>query len=261
MVGEERELAGVDQVADYKFLGKIVTVKTKEAYGFIRGEQMDDDVFFGINHCVPALRHRAETSGGLEGTLVRFTVLYNGKRSLGARHVEEVEDGWTPMRLRARIMEWVGEDCLLQVIPSTSVVNCFQFNLLLQVTSGSGISAPGNRLWCSAVECSGLVRGKVGTPLTFQLGVNPTFRLEARLLQPDCSRVEVEEVVSEPARERRNSSAGEQLVAVKQVTTEHFSSSLIAEIANMDTSALSLVFDKQLRQRLLTLVQQPVGSR
>ena len=31
VVGEERELASVDQVADYKFSGKIVTVKTKEA--------------------------------------------------------------------------------------------------------------------------------------------------------------------------------------------------------------------------------------
>lgn len=121
VVGEERELASVDQVADYKFLGKIVTVKTKEAYGFIQGEQMDNDVFFGINHCVPALRHRAETSG-LEGTLVSFTVLYNGKRSLGARHVEEVEEGWTPKRLRARVMEWVGEDCLLQVLPFAEVV-------------------------------------------------------------------------------------------------------------------------------------------
>ena len=116
VVGEERELASVDQVADYKFLGKIVTVKTKEAYGFIRGEQMDKDIFFGINHCVPALRQRAEPgAGGLEGTLVSFTVLYNGKRSLGARHVEEVEEDWTPMRLQARVMEWVGEDCLLQV--------------------------------------------------------------------------------------------------------------------------------------------------
>ena len=129
------------------------------------------------------------------------------------------------------------------------------------MTSGSGLSAPGNRLWCSAIECCGLIRGKLGTPVTFQLGVNPTFRLEARLLQPDCSRVEVEEEGVAEVRERRNSSAGEQLVAVKQVTTEHFSSSLIAEIANMDTSALGLVFDKQLRQRLLTLVQQPVGSR
>ena len=62
VVGEERELAGVEEVADYKFLGKIVTVKTKEAYGFIRGEQMDNDVFFGINHCVPELRHQAEQS-------------------------------------------------------------------------------------------------------------------------------------------------------------------------------------------------------
>ena len=82
------------------------------------------------------------------------------------------------------------------------------------------------------------------------------------MLQPDCSRVEAEEVMMEEVvRERRNSSAGDQLVAVKQITTEHFSSSLIAEITNMDASALSLVFDKQLRQRLVTLVQQPVGSR
>ena len=129
------------------------------------------------------------------------------------------------------------------------------------MTSGSGISAPGNRLWCSAEECSGLVRGKVGTPVTFQLGVNPIFRLEARLLQPERSRVEVQEVTEEPTRERRNSSAGEQLVAVKQITREHFSSSLVVEIANMDASALGLLLDRQLRQCLLTLVQQPVGSR
>ena len=48
MVGEERELASVVQVVYYKLLQ--VTVKTKEAYGFIRGKQMDNDVFFGINH-------------------------------------------------------------------------------------------------------------------------------------------------------------------------------------------------------------------
>ena len=34
-----------------------------------------------------------------------------------SENVEEVEEGWTPMRLRARVMEWMGEGCLLQVLP------------------------------------------------------------------------------------------------------------------------------------------------
>ena len=106
------------------------------------------------------------------------------------------------------------------------------------------------------------MRGRVGTPVSFQLGVNASFRLEARLLQPEGGRGEVAEVATMEVRERRrNLSAGEQLVAVKQVTTEQFSSSLISEIATMDAAALDQVFDKQLRQRLLLLVQQPVGSR
>ena len=106
------------------------------------------------------------------------------------------------------------------------------------------------------------MRGRVGTSVSFQLGVNASFRLEARLLQPEGSRGEVAEVATMEVRERRrNLSAGEQLVAVKQVTTEQFSSSLISQIATMDAAALDQVFDKQLRQRLLLLVQQPVGSR
>ena len=33
-------------LSDYKFLGNIVAFKTKEAYGFIRSEQVTGDVFF-----------------------------------------------------------------------------------------------------------------------------------------------------------------------------------------------------------------------
>ena len=81
-------------------------------------------------------------------------------------------------------------------------------------------------------------------------------------MQPEGGRGEVAEVATMEVRERRrNLSAGEQLVAVKQVTTEQFSSSLISQIATMDAAGLDQVFDKQLRQRLLLLVQQPVGSR
>ena len=40
------------------------------------------------------------------------------------------------------------------------------------------------------------MRGRVGTPVSFQLGVNASFRLEARLLQPEGSRGEVSEVAT-----------------------------------------------------------------
>ena len=57
------------------------------------------------------------------------------------------------------------------------------------------------------------MRGRVGTPVSFQLGVNASFRLEARLLQPEGSRGEVAEVATMEVRERRrNLSAGELVI-------------------------------------------------
>jgi hypothetical protein len=57
------------------------------------------------------------------------------------------------------------------------------------------------------------------------------------------------------------SSESEDMVAVKQVTSEEFSGELITKIGTMDLAALKTLFDRQLRQRLVALVQQPVGSR
>ena len=50
-------------------------------------------------------------------------------------------------------------------------------------------------------------------------------------------------------------------MTVELVTLNEFSGDFIADIKHMDVIALGQVFDKQLRQRLVTLVQQPIGSR
>ena len=102
-------------------------------------------------------------------------------------------------------------------------------------------------------------QGRLGTPVTFLLAVAANFRLEARQLQvvagkKEHTRVRAKSVMS-------CSSESEDMVAVKQVTSEEFSGELITKIGAMDLAALKTLFDRQLRQRLVALVQQPVGSR
>ena len=35
-------------------------MRTREAYGFIRSDQVETDIFFGLNHCTPELRNEAK---------------------------------------------------------------------------------------------------------------------------------------------------------------------------------------------------------
>ena len=236
----EQKLATVDMVADYRFRGTVVTVKIKEAYGFIRSERVENDIFFGLNHCVLELRKMEPKS--LLHQEVMFTLQHNDKRqSLGARKVEAVLESWEPARLRGRIMEWREQGCLLQV------------------TSGSGLANLANRLWCSEQQCNKLERGKLGVVVSFQLGVSATFRLEARQVELEAGGGKPKQRVR--AKSHSSVSEGDQLMAVKAVTSEEFSSDLIADIATIDVAGLHTVFDRQLRQRLVALVHQPVGSK
>ena len=236
----EQKLATVDMVADYRFMGTVVSVKSKEAYGFIRSEQVENDIFFGLNHCV--LDFRQLEPKNLLHQDVMFILQHNKSRqSLGARKVEAVLEAWEPARLRGRVMEWKEHGCLLQV------------------TSGSGLANLANRLWCEEKQCDILERGKLGVAVSFQLGVSATFRLEARLMKLEAGGGKPKPKVK--VKSRSFLSEGDQLMEVKQVTSEEFSSDLIAEVATMDVAGLHTVFDRQLRQRLVALVHQPVGSR
>ena len=231
--GEVGEVVTVDQVPHYRFLGTVVAFKPKEQYGFIHSEQMVTNVFFGANHCSAAVRGM---KGKMVGKAVGFTVKLKSKLVLGGRGVEVVEEGWGPERLEGRVVEWRREECLLTITKSPP-----QSSLL------------GARVWCAAAMCgaAGLKWGKLGTAVTFTLGVAASYRVEAKE-----ARVEVPEV----RRVRSSASEGEQLVVVKQVATMEFDAELVAGIATMDAAALTTVFDRQLRQRLAALVHQPVGS-
>ena len=246
----EQDLLNVDQVADYRFLGTVIAIKTIEKYGFIQCDQMETDVFFGMNHVVASQRN----SVSLIHKAVTFTVKYSGKRLLEARQVKLAPENWQPEILRGRLMEWMEEGCLIQV------------------TSGSGLCIVGNRLSCSGDQCRGLQLSKLGGVVTFQLGINSVLKLEAKHVKTEM--VETKEVegiagtggggdrkLKERVKLRNSLSEGEELMTVKQVTSDEFSSDFIADIKHMDVIALGQVFDKQLRQRLGTLVQQPIGSR
>ena len=247
----EQDLLNVDQVADYRFLGTVIAIKTMEKYGFIRCNQMETDVFFGMNHVVASQRNSPVS---LIHKAVTFTVKYSGKRLLEARQVKLAPENWQPEKLRGRVMEWMEEGCLIQV------------------TSGSGLSIVGNRLSCSGEECRGMQLGKLGGVVTFQLGMNSALKLEAKHVKTEMVETkEVEEMagtgggdtvkLKERVKPRNCLSEGEELMTVKQVTSDEFSDEFIADITHMDVIALGQVFDKQLRQRLVTLVQQPIGSR
>lgn len=247
----EQDLLSVDQVADYRFLGTVIAIKTIEKYGFIQCDQMETDVFFGMNHVVASQRN----SVSLIHKAVTFTVKYSGKRLLEARQVKLAPENWQPEILRGRIMEWMEEGCLIQV------------------TSGSGLSVVGNRLRCSGEECRSLQLGKLGGVVTFQLGMNSGLKLEAKHVKIEMVETKEVEVIAgtgggggdtklkEKVKSRNSLSEGEELMTVKQVTSDEFSGDLITDIKHMDVIALGHVFDKQLRQRLVTLVQQPIGSR
>ena len=114
--------------------------------------------------------------------------------------------------------------------------------------------------------------GKLGGVVTFQLGMNSALKLEAKHVKTEMVETkEVEEMagtgggdtvkLKERVKPRNCLSEGEELMTVKQVTSDEFSDEFIADITHMDVIALGQVFDKQLRQRLVTLVQQPIGSR
>ena len=164
----------VDQVPHYRFLGTIVAFKPKEQYGFLHSEQMVTNVLFGANHCSAAVRGM---KGWMVGNAVGFTVKLKSKLVLGARGVEVVEEGWSPERLEGRVLEWRREECLLIITKSPS-----QPSLL------------GARVWCAAAMCgaAGLRWGKLGTAVSFTLGVAASYRVEARearMKEPEVRRV------------------------------------------------------------------------
>ena len=91
--------------------------------------------------------------------------------------MEVVEEGWSPERLEGRVLEWRREECLLTITKSPS-----QPSLL------------GARVWCAAAMCgaAGLRWGKLGTAVSFTLGVAASYRVEARearMKEPEVRRV------------------------------------------------------------------------
>eukprot|EP00092_Neocalanus_flemingeri_P041183 GFUD01044841.1.p1 GENE.GFUD01044841.1~~GFUD01044841.1.p1 ORF type:complete len:595 (+),score=173.71 GFUD01044841.1:159-1943(+) len=245
-------------LADYTFLGNIVTFKPQEAYGFIRSEQVTGDVFFSLNHMDST--DKASCTTGALGRWVNFVIKDCGKKSMEARRVSLVPSSTTVSYLSGRVMNW-------------AKIGCF-----IQVTSGLGLQHLHNRLFAPLVETDEFVIGEVGIGVTFKVHVDRSFRLEGR----DVKRGENNDEVSKEkdnakvrkARRRavtegsivgneedEGATEGEKLMSLKHITNEEFSDELVIAVESMDACDLSALFDKQLKTRLSTLAQQPVGSK
>eukprot|EP00092_Neocalanus_flemingeri_P041185 GFUD01044844.1.p1 GENE.GFUD01044844.1~~GFUD01044844.1.p1 ORF type:complete len:595 (-),score=167.27 GFUD01044844.1:77-1861(-) len=245
-------------LADYTFLGNIVTFKPQEAYGFIRSEQVTGDVFFSLNH-MDSTDKVSCTTGAL-GRWVTFVIKDCGKKSMEARQVSLVPSSTTVSYLSGRVMNW-------------AKIGCF-----IQVTSGLGLQHLHNRLFAPLVETNELVIGEVGNEVTFKVHVDRSFRLEGRDVKRGDNNDEVSQekgnakvrksrrrAVTEGSivgnEEDEGATEGEKLMSLKHITNEEFSDELVIAVESMDACDLSALFDKQLKTRLSTLAQQPVGSK
>jgi len=244
-------------LSDYKFLGNIVAFKTKEAYGFIRSEQVTGDVFFSPHHFDTKQANDDVDIEELLGKWVHFTVKDVGKTSMEARKVSLVAANTSVTYVKGRVMSWVKTGCLIQV------------------TSGLGLRNLNNRIFAPLVETKEIELGATGTEVCLKIHVDRNFKKEGRDVsktenkseEPDQRRTvkmrkqrrravteETPESVEEP-------SEAEKLMSVKHLTTEEFSDELVTSIESLDSKALIALFDKQLKARLSMLAQQPVGSK
>ena len=124
---------------DHKFSGIIVTIKPDEEYGFLRSQQISEDIFFST-------RHLPTGNTGIvgPGALVTFSVRDVGKKSMEARNIEIVPKSEVKL-LTGRVMEWLKKGCLVQV------------------TSGLGVNYLHNRIFAPKQETKSIPDGVVGT--------------------------------------------------------------------------------------------------
>jgi len=244
-------------LADYKFLGNIVAFKTKEAYGFIRSEQVTGDIFFSPHHFDNKQANEDVDIEKLLGKWVHFTVKDVGKTSMEARKVSLVAANTSVTYLKGRVMSWVKTGCLIQV------------------TSGFGLANLNNRIFAPFVETKEIEQGATGTEVCFKIHVDRNFKKEGR----DVSKTEKnseepdQRQTGKMRKQRRRAvtegtpesveepTEAEKLMSVKELTTEEFSDELVTSIESLDNKALIVLFDKQLKARLSMLAQQPVGSK
>merc|ERR1719397_540072 len=236
---------------DHKFSGIIVTIKPDEEYGFLRSQQISEDIFFST-------RHLPTGNTGIvgPGALVTFSVRDVGKKSMEARNIEIVTKSEVKF-LTGRVMEWLKKGCLVQV------------------TSGLGVNYLHNRIFAPKQETKSIPEGVVGTEVQFQVHMDSSFRVEARDVWRVAS-AETKEVSNKAESRVRAKSEGDNtsapevhgeegspsynLVMMKHFTTEEFSQELIKSIELMDSVRLSELFNEKLKTNLAVLANQPIGS-
>merc|ERR1719347_2314617 len=145
-------------LSNYKFIGKVVTFKTEEAYGFIRSEQVTGDIFFSLHHLESKKEHEEVDVENLVGMWVNFTVKDVGKKSMEARKVSFVKNNTSVSYLKGRVMSWVKTGCLVQV------------------TSGLGLKNLNNRIFVPSIEIKDIEHGVTGIEVSMKIHVDRNFK-------------------------------------------------------------------------------------
>jgi len=237
---------------EYKFLGRIVNFRHKDAYGFIRSSQVTGEVFFGLNHLESGGKDvRLET---LIGQNVRFNVKDMGKKSIEARKVViDVSPCAKASSLKGTVMSWTFNGCLIQV------------------TSELGLQYLNNRIFAPFEEVHEIESGFTGDEVSFEVHVDRSFKLEGRNVIKTAPTEDQEYVSKKQPRLRRvtegdvsvfeDSSDLETLLTVKNFTDEEFSNELVHSVQKMEAASLSAFFDSNLKSRLAMVVQQLIGCK
>ena len=241
---ESSKAALTEVIKSYKFIGKIISWKSKEEYGFIRSEQISScDVFFSHFHIHSQDLNKSKAGGNL-GKLVQFQVEDVGRKNMEGRNVLVVEaEAARPQYLTGVLAGWVKSGCLIQVNSDANLAH--------------------NRIFAPHQECGNLKNFPNNVSLTFRIQMDKSFRVEAR----DVSVIEPVKVIRSKNNVKSHSKSdvttdtAEETIILKDFTSEEFSKELIKKVGKMGPDLLDAFFEKNVKQKFTEFVQQPIAAK
>ena len=240
---KESSKAALSQVLEeYKFLGKIISWKSQEEYGFIRSEQISScDIFFSQFHSQGLQTSKA---GGNLGKMVQFQVEDVGRKNIEGRKVVVLEgEAARPHYLTGVLAGWVKTGCLIQVSSEADLAH--------------------NRIFAPHQECSRLTNFPNNVSVTFKIQMDKTFRVEAR----DVSVIEPIKVIPSRTKVKSISKSdvtadiAEEAIILQDFTNQEFSEDLIKKVGKMGPEPLDAFFEKNVKLKFSEFVQQPIAAK
>ena len=233
---ESSRVALMKVLSTYRFTGKIVKWKPHEEYGFLRSDQLPEDVFFSHFH-TQGLSKTKEVNNF--GKTAQFEVEDIGRRSIEGRKVGVTELDPGPTFLTGVLTDWIKSGCLIQVESRPELSH--------------------NRIFAPYKECSDLKPFSVNLTVRFRIQMDKSFRLEARevsLLAPQVQSKFTKTTVKNLPVPR-----DDPVTIIKDITDEESSRELIKDVGKMNSNSLASFFETQLKSSMSELVHQKAAAK